>query len=321
MLSHRSIALKFIILLFAILALTGGAYYLILKNVYQQQLQVQARTVVEGVESFGLWVAKNGRVWVRDNADSYLGHLAVKTTSDPEVDVDFYSKNPALATRELSEVVESSATRAKFRMTSHNVMNPVNKPDEFDQIALKQIRTNNIEEFFDYRGSTFRYAKAVYHNASCIACHGDPKNAPQDVLRAYGSKNGFGFKAGDVAGIISVALPTDAIFISIFEVVGPIEVLLIFLCFILSWLFVQRIIIKPMTDLTGAVDKISMGQDIDLGVSDLSKKSGNEMHMLMLAVSRLKNSIGITVNRMKKYEGIIKAANKQQAERLKNEKE
>ena len=46
--------------------------------------------------------------------------------------VNFYSKNPALAQREFSEVVEHSASPAKFRLTSHNVMNPNNKPDVFE---------------------------------------------------------------------------------------------------------------------------------------------------------------------------------------------
>ena len=50
----------------------------------------------------------------------------------------FYSKNPALAQREFSEVVEKSSSPAKFRMTSHNFMNPVNKPDAFESEGAGQ---------------------------------------------------------------------------------------------------------------------------------------------------------------------------------------
>ena len=62
--------------------------------------------------------------------------------------VDFYSKNPALAQREFSEAVERSPSPSKFRLTSHNVMNPNNKPDAFEDGALREIRDRGLKEYY-----------------------------------------------------------------------------------------------------------------------------------------------------------------------------
>src|SRR5665213_1696287 len=142
MLRNTSITTQFALVFLLALVLMGSASYLILDRIYQSQLQSEAETVADNVDAFGNWVAQYGRVWVKDNDQSFLGHAVLFASDNPNevppklTTVNFYSKNPALAQREFSEVVEHSASPAKFRMTSHNVMNPNNKPDEFEQRAL-----------------------------------------------------------------------------------------------------------------------------------------------------------------------------------------
>ncbi len=47
-------------------------------------------------------------------------------------------------------------------------------------------------------------------NESCLSCHSTPDRAPRSQIRAYGSKNGFGWKLGEVVGAQIVTLPEDA---------------------------------------------------------------------------------------------------------------
>jgi hypothetical protein len=201
-----SLTTQFALVFMIALGLVGAASWLILDRIYINQLKSQAETVADNVDAFGNWVAQYGRVWVRDNDKSYLGHLPLFQNEDttggaPKLTaVNFYSKNPALAQREFSEVVEHSASPAKFRLTSHNVMNPNNKPDPFEDGALRRIREGKLPEYFELTPTGFRYARAVHHKASCITCHGDPAAAPNDVKVRYGTQNGFGFKEGEVAG-------------------------------------------------------------------------------------------------------------------------
>ena len=146
MFRKMSLTTQFALVFLVALALIGAASYLILDRIYINQLKSQAETVADNVDAFGNWVAQYGRVWVRENDKSYLGHLGLLQSDDatgttPKLTaVNFYSKNPALAQREFSEVVEHSASPAKFRLTSQNVMNPGTTPDGFEEGALRQIR-------------------------------------------------------------------------------------------------------------------------------------------------------------------------------------
>ncbi|MES2354699.1 MAG: hypothetical protein V4568_09930 [Pseudomonadota bacterium] len=108
-----------------------------LRSIYLDGALNRARTVSENVNAFGAWVSQYGRVYVKDgHNNSYLGHEAIRTVKSnsgwlpgsrlSEEDTDtlsLYSKNPALAQREFSEIVQKSEAKAKFRLTNNNVMN------------------------------------------------------------------------------------------------------------------------------------------------------------------------------------------------------
>lgn len=55
----------------------------------------------------------------------------------------------------------------------------------------------------------FMRFKPVYFAKSCNNCHGQPENAPKQIIEMYGSERGFYRKAGSVSGVISVGLPVD----------------------------------------------------------------------------------------------------------------
>src|SRR5258708_3114031 len=119
MFSRRSITTQFTLVFLIALALIGGASWLILDRIYLSQLKSQAETVADNVDAFGSWVAQYGRVWVRDDDRSYLGHLGLFQADDmaatpPKVtEVNFYSKNPALTQPQIS------AGRANAPSPSH----------------------------------------------------------------------------------------------------------------------------------------------------------------------------------------------------------
>jgi HAMP domain-containing protein len=306
MLDNRSLTVQFAAVFLIALALVGGAFYLLLDRIYVNQLKSQAETVADNVEAFGSWVAQYGRVWVKGDKRSYLGHLNVMQAQEgPDgeqpklVPVDFYSKNPALAQREFSEVVEQSPSAAKFRLTSHNVMNPNNAADEFEAAALERIRGEGLKEFVELTPTGLRYARAVYDKAACIACHGDPGKAPEDVKTRYGVEHGFGFKEGDVAGIVSVRVPAQPFWDVTRRVVGVWQLLLIATAFLVALLFIQFAVVRRIHRLTEATHLISLGKPADLGVARIKSDSRNELHQLALATERLRVSINLAIARLK----------------------
>ena len=310
MLLNRSITTQFTIVFVLALVLIVGSFYLVLESVYRNQLKAQAETVADNVDAFGSWVSQYGRVWVRDNDKSYLGQVTLVSAPDPAQGPTgeaaapalwhFYSKNPALAQREFSEVVEKSASPAKFRVTSHNFMNPVNKPDAFEAKALDAIRAKHLAEYYEMLPDTYRYARTLYVKASCLSCHASAENAPSDVKVRYGTERGFGFREGEVAGIISVRLPTRSFWSVATSVVGPVQIALLLSAFLVAILFIQFAVVRPVRRLTAAAGRISVGEQADLGVSGIARKSGNEIHQLILATERLRASLMLAIQRSRR---------------------
>jgi hypothetical protein len=309
MLKTTSITTQFALVFLFALGLVAAASYLILDRIYMNQLKSQAETVADNVDAFGDWVAQYGRVWVKDNDQSYLGHVALFATDDPDAvppkltPVNFYSKNPALAQREFSEAIERSASAAKFRLTSHNVMNPNNKPDPFEQKALATLREKKTSDYYELTPTGFRYARAVLDKASCIVCHGSPEAAPMDVKLRYGTQNGFGFKEGDVAGIISVRLPVRSFWDTAFNVVGVWQLAMILAAFVIAMLYIRFAIVGRIRDLTVATQQISLGKSGDLNVAKIKPTSRNELDQLALATERLRISINMAIQRLKRRAG------------------
>ena len=310
MLFSRSIITQFTLVFVLALLLVLGSFYLVLDSVYRTELKSQAETVADNVDAFGSWVSQYGRVWVKDNDKSYLGQVtlaslppdvaaAAATQAAPDL-WHFYSKNPALAQREFSEVVEKSTSPAKFRMTSHNFMNPVNKPDAFETKALDSIRNNHLTEYYEVLPEGYRYARALYEKPSCLACHASAENAPADVKIRYGTERGFGFKEGEVAGIISVRLPIRSFWQVATSVVGPVQITLLVAAFVISVLFIQFVVVRPIRRLTAAAERISVGETADLGSARINRKSRNEVHQLILATERLRASMTLAMQRLAK---------------------
>lgn len=305
MLRSMSISTRFALVFLLAIGLVAAAFYLILDRIYLNQLKSQAETVADNVDAFGTWVAQYGRVWVKDDARSYLGHLslvqedgvAAPGAARPKP-ISFFSKNPALAQREFSEVVARSGSPAKFRLTSHNVMNPANAPDPFESAALQRIREDGLKEYFELTPDGFRYARTLYHKAPCIGCHGDAGNAPNDVTARYGSANGYGFKEGDVAGVISVRLPARSFWRVALAIIGGWQLAMIVGAFLIAMLFVRFAIVNPVERLTRATHQISLAQPADLGVAGIGRNSRNELHQLAIAIDRLRRSIHIAMRKL-----------------------
>ena len=118
MLGRLSISTRFAFVFLVAIGMVAAAFYMILDRIYLNQLKSQAETVADNVDAFGTWVAQYGRVWVKDNARATsatcrpISRRGCRGHRRPGLKpVHFYSKNPALAQREFSEVVEPAPRR------------------------------------------------------------------------------------------------------------------------------------------------------------------------------------------------------------------
>jgi diguanylate cyclase (GGDEF)-like protein len=168
----------------------------------KEQLLKQARAYSQEVTLVRQWIADHGGVYVKKRPgiieNPYLKEISTLKTAIVDEDNEVYIlKNPAMATREISEMA-SEERFFSFHITSLKPINPQNRPDKFETAALNEFQTSNINEIFQLETSdnesVFRYIIPLHVKESCLQCH-----------------EAQGYKVGDIRGGISVSIPASDI--------------------------------------------------------------------------------------------------------------
>jgi hypothetical protein len=87
------------------------------------------------------------------------------------------------------------------------------------------------------------------------------------------------------------------------DVVGPLQIALLLGAFVISVVFIQFAVVRPIKRVTAAAERISVGQPAELGSGQLKRTSGNEIHQLILATERLRASLMLAIQRASKKSG------------------
>ncbi|MGE5172872.1 MAG: diguanylate cyclase, partial [Betaproteobacteria bacterium] len=156
---------------------------------------IQARIVFNTIVLTRKWNAHYGGVYVEKRAgvesNPYLEHPDVRALDGRM----FTLKNPALMTRELSEQAQNDGL-FKFHITSLKLMNPHNKPDAFEEKALRQFERGKAGEVFRTElinnRTYFRYMAPLLVDNACLQCHSHQN-----------------YSIGDVRGGISITLDAE----------------------------------------------------------------------------------------------------------------
>jgi len=114
--------------------------------------------------------------------------------------------------RSIFEKVRPRFPEAIIKFSSDNPRNPANKAGPGELELLRFFRRNPQVKRW---GGTLRLNGRSYYavarprrtTRSCLTCHGDPADAPPELVARYGPKAGFWRKEGDVAALDLVAIP------------------------------------------------------------------------------------------------------------------
>ncbi|MEW5787899.1 MAG: diguanylate cyclase [Pseudomonadota bacterium] len=103
-----------------------------------------------------------------------------------------------------------------IKLASDNPRNPVNQADEWESGVLRQFNAGHrdeIRQVVERAGESWLFmAIPVQSNsAGCLKCHGNPGDAPGDLLNRYGDKAGFNEEIGRTRAFISLRIPLSAI--------------------------------------------------------------------------------------------------------------
>ncbi len=116
--------------------------------------------------------------------------------------------------REVMRRVEDRFAEFNYKRAAINPRNPINKADSFEHRMINWFRKNNAIEWSGVikKGGRAFYARlyCIRAEKSCLRCHGDPKDAPTELVKIYGKNaGGYGYKVGDVVATDAVYIPVE----------------------------------------------------------------------------------------------------------------
>jgi len=309
--TRTSLAARFRLLVVLVLLMGCLMAFLLLGHGCIANAHSRARTVANLVEDVGTWASKYQGAWLRVEAaeasrsGDFLEIVPVfKQDTDPAESLvgGFHLKNPALIQRELSEVSTAAGHLAKFRMTSDRFMNPANAPTRFELAAIESLRESGGVEMSEIKGDRLLYSRRITATPACMACHDTAAKAPASVRAHYPEgSGGYGYKLGEMVGVISVSVPILEGSGGLFDSVGGvgsagIAAFLASLALLL-W-FVQSAIIDPIRQLSNSTSQASEADIVEIQAASLrftqaDESSRNEIQRLGVAVKRLLRSLKV----------------------------
>lgn len=294
----RSLYSKFVIIFILTSTMIFFAGYFAVKKLQTTSLRNMAKTMAGQVITFRSWIANTGVVWVDNLHKDFQDFLGEKVCDN---NTTFYSKNPALATRELSEIVSKSQIGATFRITSKNYRNPRNKPDSFELYAINELEKKQNSFVERIEGKKYRYSVPLVVTEACLKCHGSPEKAPKEVIEKYGPDRGFGYKVGDVRGILTVNLPEMSFLELLAPVLNVYTIVLVVIGLLINFLLVKNVIVKRIENLTTMANKMQLGK-LDLNLEEsYEKESNDEIDKLYGAMDMMRQSLKVLIGKMVEF--------------------
>ena len=260
-------------------------------NQIETHLLKTARSIYNNIVLIRKWVSDHEGIFILkrtgEKPNPFLPHPLLVTMHGDTMML----RNPAMVTRELSELSMEMGDQVQFHLTSLKYLNPGNKPDEFEQQALIffQDSVSENQHFEFYQTETinnkdyFRYFAPLYTELSCLSCH---------------SKQGY--ELGDLRGGISILLPIDEHkrakknHLLFFGLTGLVAILALSIPMYFS---IKRSVIKPLGDIEQAARHIESGNyDFELkwyGTDEIGRLAASfdkMRHQVKEYTSQLKES-------------------------------
>lgn len=280
------------------------------------KLNAKLNVVMLAVFSVGLLVSgylsytilhANARKVVLDQATLLMNAAtAVQGYTDEEIAPRL---SPHMSREFVPQVVAAyAATQALGRLTAdytdysykEATLNPTNARDkafEWEADIVNRFRDGQAErQIVGTRpttdGESLYLARPIrITEQSCLACHGDPSEAPKSMLAQYGPANGFGWQLDEIVGARIVSVPLDASL----EQASQAFVVFMSLLFVMFVTFIivlntmlKRLVIAPAGTMSEIADEVSKG---NLDVPAFDARGEDEMATLAGSFNRMRRSL------------------------------
>ncbi len=180
-------------------------FYVHVRNVLEEEVQDKAKLILSQVDSVQHYVRDVLRPAMYERLPSAFVIQAMSSS---------------YITRAVMAPMNERHEGATFRRVAVGARNPAYEADGNEQELIQYFRDHGQQELWQgYRmlngEKYYLMVRPVRFEQECMYCHGQPQDAPAELLKLYGNR-GFGKRPGDIAGI-------DFVGISVHGSVGRVE--------------------------------------------------------------------------------------------------
>ncbi len=101
---------------------------------------------------------------------------------------------------------KANINNIEIRTVSDTPRNEANMADNYEMKAIQSFKADkNKKMFFKDFKDFYQYATPLKITKSCLKCHGKISDAPKYIRENY--KKAYGYKLGDIRGIMSIKIP------------------------------------------------------------------------------------------------------------------
>ena len=214
------------------------------------------------------------------------------------VEDEFLSESvPAFAATEIMIQLHKKYPDYAYKEAALNPTNPRNRAVEWESDIINDFR--NDESHKELSGTRMTPSGLSMYLArpfqikdpACLACHTTAEMAPAAMVKRYGPSNGFGWKLNEIIGaqIVSVpmSLPIENANRAFYTFMASLAAVFLVLFIILN-VMLSVLIVRPITRMSAAADKISVGQ---LDIPELSETGRDEVSLLAKSFNRMRRSL------------------------------
>ena len=184
--------------------------------------------------------------------------------------------------------------------------NPEDLPSELEAAIINRFRSNpklqevSGEDINPILSFHYTAHPLIVTSSSCLRCHSTPEQAPLSLINAYGPKNGFGWKVGEIIGAQIVKVPMNQIYEKKDElkksllalIVGCLVALAVVMFYGLDYLLV-----RPLSKFTIVADAASQSPST---ITFPKSSSVEELNRLQRSLERLRVSLLVAMNLVQK---------------------
>ena len=131
-------------------------------------------------------------------------------------EAEFYPQSvPAYAATEIFNYFRTKYPDYTYKEATLNPTNPRDRTVEWEADVVNEFRKDPTKASLSGERDS-AIGKTLYlgvpikiSNSSCLTCHSTPDKAPPEMIKTYGSANGFGWKMDEVIGAQIVSVPAQ----------------------------------------------------------------------------------------------------------------